>query len=136
MQPASFFGRKAFFDAGMIDTSFNYAMDYDLIIRLARQGEVVHIKKYLAAFRLHSSSKSVGDREKFQPEYYKIRIKRLGRRYMPGALSVLFWLYHGRAILRLLMEGCLPSRFGIDDGGYKLNEIYRPKMLELQDRTV
>lgn len=130
MQPSSFFQRKAFFDAGMLDPSFNYSLDYDLILRLAQRGKVLHIKEYLAAFRLHPSSKSVAKKQLFCEEDRKVRFKHIGHSPLPGELYTIHWYYKARVLLRMLFEGCLPSRFGRDKGEYKLNETYTPKMLE------
>ena len=129
-QPAAFFRGKAVFDVGLLDTRFHYAMDYDLILRLAKRGKVIHLPEYLAAFRLHSESKSVTIKPRFKEEDRRIRIKRLGRRPLPMELSLLSRYYKIHVVLRMLLEGCLPSRFGRDKGEYKLNEIYTPKMDE------
>lgn len=119
MQPASFFQRKAFFDVGELDSSFNYALDYDLILRLARRGKVIHIKEYLAAFRLHSSSKSVTNKLRFYEEDRKVRLKHIGRQPLPGELSLLKWYYTALVFFRMLRERCLPSRLGKDADRYK-----------------
>jgi glycosyltransferase involved in cell wall biosynthesis len=131
MQPASFFSRKAFLNTGGLDISFNYALDFDIILSLAKQGRVVHIREYLAAFRLHSSSKSVSARKKFRPECIRIRIKNLGRRRTRRELAILFRIYEGRAILRMIMEGCIPSRFGWDRSNYKLSSVYTPESIKV-----
>ncbi len=130
MQPASFFQRKAFFDVGGLDSSLNYSLDYDLILRLAKRGKMKHIKEYLAAFRLHPSSKSVAGKLRFSEEDRKVRLKNIGRQPLPGELYSLHWYYKARVFFRMLFEGCLPSRFGRDKGEYKLNDTYTSKMLE------
>lgn len=129
MQPASFFNKEAFVNTGGLDSSFDYALDFDLILALAKQGKVVHLREYLAAFRLHSTSKSVADRKKFRPECFGVRIKNMGRKCIPGELKFLFRVYQIRAILRMLMEGCIPSRFGWDDSIYKINSFYKPEKI-------
>lgn len=129
MQPAAFFRRQTVFDVGLLDTSFHCIMDYDLIVKLARRGKVIHIPGYLAAFRLHPESKSVTIRPRFREESRRMRIDSLGYDFHMG-LFLRFHYYKTHALLRMLFEGCLPSRFGIDDGKYKLNEVYTPKKLE------
>lgn len=131
MQPASFFRRKAYFKTGGLDISFNYALDFDIILSLAKQGQVIHTREYLAAFRLHSSSKSVAARRKFRPECIRIRVKNLGQRRKRGELAILFRIYQGRAILRMLIEGCIPSRFGRDKSNYKLSSVYTPENIKI-----
>jgi glycosyltransferase involved in cell wall biosynthesis len=123
MQPASFFKRKVFFDAGGIDVNFNYTMDFDIILKLARLGEVVHVRDYLAAFRLHKKSKSVSQKRMLRVESYKARMKHLNYKRL-GLLPVLFRVYQLFAAIKMLREGCWPSRFVKEDRGYKIGEKY------------
>ncbi|AFY77511.1 MAG: glycosyltransferase [Hydrococcus sp. C42_A2020_068] len=54
-----FFRRKIFEEDNYLDTSYNYAMDYEFFLRLALKGyKFARIPAYLADFRWHSSSKS------------------------------------------------------------------------------
>jgi glycosyltransferase involved in cell wall biosynthesis len=57
-QPAVFFRKSAFEQAGPLDTSLPLAMDYDLWIRLAKLGKPGVINRYLAGFRVHREAKS------------------------------------------------------------------------------
>jgi glycosyltransferase involved in cell wall biosynthesis len=59
-QPATFFRRDLLEEAGPLDPSFHYAMDYDLWLRFARVSEPVFIPRDLARFRWHGTSKSSG----------------------------------------------------------------------------
>ena len=131
MQPASFFNRKAYLNTGGIDITFNYAMDYDIIVNLAQQGQVVHLKEYLAAFRLHTTSKSVAEKSKFFAEDLRVRYKYQKRRHTKLELAILFRFYQGRAILKMLFEGCFPSRFGLERQGCQLNIIYTPQNIQI-----
>lgn len=133
IQPASFFSRKAFFEAGGIDTSFNYTMDYDLISRLAKCGEVLHINKYLAAFRFYSASKTGAEGYRFPAESRRARLKNLGYEPFPGELFVLYWYHTARLALRMLKEGCFASRLGKDGDGYELNGVYTPRICDTVD---
>ncbi len=54
--------REAFESAGGIDTSFNYAEDYDLCLRLSEVAEVVHLAEDHYAYRVHGDSISQGMR--------------------------------------------------------------------------
>lgn len=57
--PSSFFRSRIFREGNWIDTSLDYAMDYEFILRLAEKGyEFQHIHELLADFRLHPASKS------------------------------------------------------------------------------
>jgi glycosyltransferase involved in cell wall biosynthesis len=128
MQPASFFGRQAFLDAGGVDIAYEYAMDYDLILRLAKGRRVVHTKEYLAAFRIHSSSKSVAKKSCFRDEDRSVRIKNIGHQPFPAEFLILHLYYKVLVLFRMLKEGCLPSRFGIDGEGYMLGRSIQNKV--------
>ena len=127
IQPASFFGRKAFFEVGGIDTSLNYTMDYDLILRLAQYGEVANISEYLCAFRFHSATKTITrEKLKLPMESCELRLRYLRHTPLPGEIFILRWYHTARLVLRMLNEGCLASRFGKDSGEYKLSGFYTP----------
>ena len=57
-QPATFFRRDILEEAGPIDESLRYAMDYDLWLRLARLAPPAFVPRPLASFRWHSASKT------------------------------------------------------------------------------
>jgi glycosyltransferase involved in cell wall biosynthesis len=57
-QPATFFRRDLLAEAGPIDESLHYAMDYDLWLRFARLAPPAFVEQPLAAFRWHASSKT------------------------------------------------------------------------------
>lgn len=72
-QPASFISAEAIKKIGFLDERFQYAMDYDLWIRLGQEGAVMqYIPKTLAWFRLHDCSKSVSQKEAFWPEEFML----------------------------------------------------------------
>lgn len=58
VQPAAFFSREAYTQIGGLDRSLNWAMDWDLWIRLALQYEVFHIDDELASYRWLGSNKT------------------------------------------------------------------------------
>jgi glycosyltransferase involved in cell wall biosynthesis len=58
-QMATFWRRSAYEAAGGLDTTFSFAFDYDLFVRLKRIGKIHLIRQYLAAFRLHPHQKTV-----------------------------------------------------------------------------
>lgn len=58
-QPSTFFRRRAYEAVGGIDSSLEYAMDWDLWCRMARAGaRFMRIREVLAAARLHSEAKT------------------------------------------------------------------------------
>ncbi len=71
VQPAFFFRRSVFTEIGMLDEALHYAMDFDLLIRLAAKYEFRYIPKPLANLRLHVESKTARNRRKAVPAYIK-----------------------------------------------------------------
>jgi hypothetical protein len=58
LQPAAFFRRDAAFAAGLLDEGLHFALDWDLWIRLAARGEVLHLEEPLAFSRVHARTKT------------------------------------------------------------------------------
>jgi hypothetical protein len=127
MQPAAFFKRSAFNECGGLDMSLRYAMDYDLWLKLAKLGPLVHVRKYLAAFRVHDNSKSVAERMNFKEENRRVQAKHHAR-HAEWIMLMLARLNQIRAAARLAREGCWGSRFGRDEEPY-----FRIAIRERQD---
>jgi len=69
-QPAVFFRKEIFDEAGLLDLTLNYAMDYDLWLRLGRISPAGVISRDLSSFRRHGTSKSeTGFRDQFFEQY-------------------------------------------------------------------
>jgi glycosyltransferase involved in cell wall biosynthesis len=78
-QPAVFWRRAFGQEAGPLDQSLHYAMDYDLWLRMARLSEPLILEKVLAQFRFHPTSKSGQvQRAQFDEGY------RVAKRYFNG----------------------------------------------------
>jgi glycosyltransferase involved in cell wall biosynthesis len=58
-QPSVFFRRRAFEEAGGLDTNLHYVMDYDLWIRLGQRFAFRYLPEYLSTYRLHEESKTI-----------------------------------------------------------------------------
>ncbi len=69
-QQSTFFRRAAYLEAGGMDPSFAYCMDFDLFERLSRHGRIVRIPRVLAAFRLHPAAKTATWQEVFRRDVY------------------------------------------------------------------
>ena len=80
-QPAAFFRRSAFQQAGGLDTSLQFAFDYDLWIRLARRHSMLKLDARLAASRMHRENKTLGARRRVFTETIAILRKHYG--YVP-----------------------------------------------------
>lgn len=73
--PSSFFRRRIFDEGNLLDTKLHYAMDYEFILRLARQGYVFrHIPALVADFRLHAESKTGAHADKQRDEHNAVGI--------------------------------------------------------------
>lgn len=57
-QETTFFSRRLYEECGGINVGYNYAMDYDLWIRMARLTTPFRIDEYLSCFRYHDGQKS------------------------------------------------------------------------------
>lgn len=75
-QPAVFMRRSAFEAAGGLNLSLHFMLDHQLWIKIARQGEIVHVAQFWAAARYHSQAKNRAQATGFARE----------------ALSVLAWM--------------------------------------------
>jgi glycosyltransferase involved in cell wall biosynthesis len=58
-QPASFFSREAWQKAGGLDTNLHYFLDWDLWLRMMREGvEMLQVNEAFATYRLYPESKT------------------------------------------------------------------------------
>jgi len=57
-QPTVFFRTELIMKIGFFDKRLHYAMDYDYWLRIAMQGKIIFIPRFLAKFRIHSNSKT------------------------------------------------------------------------------
>ena len=71
-QPAVFFRREAYEQAGGLDITFHYMLDHHLWIRLARQGRIVHVPQTWAAARFHPQAKNRSLAVEFGREAFRI----------------------------------------------------------------
>ncbi|MFZ0436016.1 MAG: glycosyltransferase family 2 protein, partial [Chthoniobacterales bacterium] len=58
VQPAMFFRRDAYWKVGGLDESLHYVMDWDLLIKLSKQGKIVAIPERLADIRYYEDTKT------------------------------------------------------------------------------
>lgn len=76
-QPSTFFTRRIIKKIGLLDENLHYAMDYDLWIRIFKEGKAYHIKKPLSTFRVWENSKTGSQQKKFLSDR-KIVLKKHG----------------------------------------------------------
>ena len=71
-QPATFWRRSAYEAAGGVDRSFRLAGDYDLLLRLLRQGRAGKLKGILAEARFHPGNLTATAQERNRQELARI----------------------------------------------------------------
>jgi glycosyltransferase involved in cell wall biosynthesis len=87
LQPSLVFRRKLFLDAGGVDESLHYTMDYELWIRLFGAARVTrYIPEVIACARYHTDAKSIAAMGKQIREAYEVK-RRGARQHGLGPLS-------------------------------------------------
>jgi GT2 family glycosyltransferase len=84
------FWRRSAWEAagGEIDTSFRFAIDWDLLLRLQSAGaRIVHVPRFLGAFRMHATQKTATENDLCVSECYRLR-RRLHDRTMSGDVAI------------------------------------------------
>ncbi|MBZ9909339.1 glycosyltransferase [Mesorhizobium sp. BR115XR7A] len=122
-QETCFWRRALFEDAGNLDPSFAFAMDYDLFVRYMRRGRFKRVNRFLAAFRVHEDAKTTRQMATIgRQEIARVRSK-YGLRTMPGGgklLSLLVRLQSGiYNRLRRRIGGLPPGK------GFFLDTVWR-----------
>ena len=83
-QPATFWRRGLYERHGELDESYHFALDYEYWVRFVFGGETLRLmRRPLAAFRLHDTSKTVSETEKFRQEEARLR-EQYGAMLTPG----------------------------------------------------
>jgi glycosyltransferase involved in cell wall biosynthesis len=97
-QETCFWRRRIYEQAGGIDPSFQFALDYDLFVRFMKRGKMARVNRFLGAFRRHASSKTASLVEgRVHSEVERVRQEH--RIWMPrghglGELAVHRWIGH------------------------------------------
>ena len=102
-QPATMFRKSAYERVGGLDASMRWAFDYDLWLKLGRNGNVAYLEQVLAQARIHSEAKTVtGGLARL------IEIERVarthGRRSIPNGFSARMFLAKSRAAIAALRQ--------------------------------
>lgn len=105
VQPAMFFRRDAYWQVSGLDESLHYAMDWDLLLKLANVGKVVAIPDYLANIRYYPETKTnTGGWRRMR------EIARIARRHN-GALDRNNLSFQTRDLLARQPMSCLRTLF-------------------------
>ena len=87
LQPAAFYRRSSLEKAGLLDENLNWAMDWDLWIRIAAHAEVRYLPETLACSREYARTKTASGGWKRIRELGKVPRRHTGRFWTPGVLS-------------------------------------------------
>lgn len=109
-QPGALLRRDAYIAIGGLNTSYNWAFDLDLLIRLKKVGKLQFANITLAKFRWHEGSLSVGGRKGSVEEASTIR-----RASLPRVLRIVSPLWE------------IPMKQVILAAGNRLNRKFRRK---------
>jgi len=82
-QQTAFFRSDLWRKVGPLDTTFYFAMDYDLWVRLAKLAPLIYIPRLWGNFRLHQSGKSVISDDRCWPEMLRVHYREGGSRFAP-----------------------------------------------------
>jgi glycosyltransferase involved in cell wall biosynthesis len=73
-QPSTFFRKDAFEAVGGLDQTLQFAMDYDLWIRIGRRFPCHYLPQFFSSYRLHETSKTVRDETLFENSEESLRV--------------------------------------------------------------
>jgi glycosyltransferase involved in cell wall biosynthesis len=100
-QQTTFFWSRLWKQVGPLDPTFQFAMDYDLWVRLAKLAPLVYTPRLWANFRLHGEGKSIMMDDRCYPEMIRVYQREGG-----GPVS---WLA-ARWLVRRMLYAWLPIR--------------------------
>jgi glycosyltransferase involved in cell wall biosynthesis len=110
-QQTTFFWARLWHKVGPLDPSFQFAMDYDLWVRLARLAPLVYTPRVWANFRLHGEGKTVTMDDRCYPEMIQVYQREGG-----GPISLL----SARWFFRRILYAWLPFRLRL-----RLRQIFK-----------
>jgi glycosyltransferase involved in cell wall biosynthesis len=93
-QQSAFWRADLWRQVGPLDTSFFFAMDYDLWVRLARVSKISYTPQLWANFRLHGDAKTISADERCWPEMLRVH-----RRDGGGYFAWIYVRYLARRVL-------------------------------------
>jgi len=94
-QPAAFWYSDLYRKVGALDTTYYFAMDYDLWVRFANNTEIRYTPQLWSSFRIHGHGKTMVSDDRCWPEMRRVHKREGGR---------LFSLFMGKYVLRRLIS--------------------------------
>lgn len=89
-QQAAFWRSDLWQQVAPLDTSFTFAMDYDLWMRLAKISNLQYLPRLWAQFRLHSDSKTLQNDQRAWDEMLKVHFREGGSWF--SIIGAKYWL--------------------------------------------
>ncbi|NSW51284.1 MAG: glycosyltransferase [Anaerolineae bacterium] len=105
-QPAVFIRRKLLRALGYLEESFHFLMDHHLWLRMAQEGDMLHLPAVLACARYHQEAKNIARAVQFGPEAFR----------MVG------WMRTQPLLQRLLLDTKLEKQ--VEAGAYRFHARY------------
>lgn len=115
LHPATFVARRAFEKAGYFSEEYQYAMDYDLWIRIGGMADPVTLDLQVACFRAHPESRSIIRSDMAYHESWMIRKKHFGGHPIKTFYHYLYYTLckrFVRAYYKKLLSGGKPNLAG------------------------
>jgi glycosyltransferase involved in cell wall biosynthesis len=107
-QPAAFWRAELWNQVGPLDTSFYFAMDYDLWVRFSKVAEIRYLPRLWASFRIHSAGKTTLSDDRCWPEMKRVYQREGGR-----IISVFMGKYTLRKIIYPLWNWIKKKRLSL-----------------------
>lgn len=111
-QETMFWRRHVWDKVGPIDTAFQYALDWDFMLRAEAAGfKMARLRRFLACFRVHDEQKTTKNYERGRAEMQTLRLRSLGhipsqreiyRAMMPYLIRQ--FIFHWGCRLRILKQ--------------------------------
>lgn len=108
-QPGSLWRRSVFEKVGGLSREFNLAFDFDLFVKLSKEGTLRHIPQTLAQFRWHKDSLSVKYRPTSVAEASQVR-----RNHYEGIMGIIWPLWEPFVMIATLTAGWIVSARYLD----------------------
>lgn len=99
-QPGALFRKTSFENVGGLDSRFDWAFDFDLLIKLSKIGRLSYLNTLLSSFRWHPESLSVEYRKKSVAEASRVRVS-----HLPAALRPISFVWETPVRLATLVAG-------------------------------
>ena len=110
-QQAAFFRTVLWEMVGPLDPTFQYAMDYDLWVRISAVTTLAYVPARWAGFRLHGESKSMTVARQCWPEMMRVH-------YRDGGSN--FSILYAKYLLRRVVEPAMPLRMVLRRAAFRV----------------